>query len=87
MRCKCESHPNDEIDVHRQTYLMQNPKYLIIHLVRFDETFDEYGRLRMIKNHDNVFVDYTLSLESFTRSIHPQISDYELYGIVHHSDP
>jgi len=64
---------------------VQNPRYLVIHLVRFDETFDEYGIRRVVKNHDSVFIDHTLSLESYTRSICPQTSDYELYGIVHHS--
>jgi ubiquitin C-terminal hydrolase len=38
-----------------------------------------------VKNHDNVCVDHTLTLAPYTRSIHPQITDYELYGIVHHS--
>lgn len=71
--------------MHRQTYLVQNPKYLVIHLVRFDDTFDQYGKLRVVKNHEEVLIDHTLSLTPFTRSAQTQISDYDLYGIVHHS--
>jgi ubiquitin C-terminal hydrolase len=64
---------------------VQNSRYLVIHLVRFDETYDEYGRRSVVKNHDSVFIDHTLSLAPYTRTICPQTSDYELYGIVHHS--
>ena len=43
VKCQCKIHLNVEMDVHRQTYMVQNPKYLVIHLVRFDDTFDHYG--------------------------------------------
>ena len=49
--------------------MVKNPKNLIVMVMRFDEKYDKYGRVQIVKNDLKITVDKEISLEPYARQI------------------
>lgn len=62
-RCGKEDHPSPS--GMNGSRLYKAPPYLIIHLKRFDQVFDEYGNFHLVKKEDNVRYPHVLDISSY----------------------
>ncbi|EFO62156.1 Ubiquitin carboxyl-terminal hydrolase 4 [Giardia lamblia P15] len=62
-RCSKENHQNPSGK--NSSTLYKAPPYLIIHLKRFDQVFDNYGRFYLVKKDDNVRYPHVLDITPY----------------------
>ncbi len=73
----------------RFTEILEMPKYLIVHLHRFKEIMTTNHRYMRVKDSSKVIIDNKINFTNCKKRLHNALSsndtEYELYGVVHHS--
>lgn len=83
-RCGKEDHPNPSGE--NGSALYKAPPYLIIHLKRFDQIFDDYGRFHLVKKEDNVRYPHILDISPYVEDKSDTNSKkYMLTAVICHS--
>lgn len=82
-RCGKMDHANPSGE--NGTALYKAPPYLIIHLKRFDQIFDEYGRIHFVKKEDTVRYPHVLDISSYVENKSDSNTKYRLIAVICHS--